>query len=88
MRSSDFRVPLCFPRWLATLRSPFYSDGLNFYMLGKRIMARQFEPIADVSTALTALVDRMLQVDPADRPTAAEVKELAFAAAATALVGY
>jgi len=67
---------------LATLRSPFYSDGLNFYMLGKRIMARQFEPLGDVSPQLVGLVDRMLQVNPADRPDAAEVRDFARAALA------
>jgi len=58
---------------LATLRSPFYSDGLNFYMLGKRIMARQFQPMGDASNALVDLVDSMLQLDPADRPSAANL---------------
>ena len=67
---------------LQTLRSPFYSDGLNFYMLGKRIMARQFEPLGDVSAHLVQLVDRMLQVNPADRPDASEVHASACAALA------
>ena len=62
---------------LATLRSPFYSAGLNFYMLGKRIMSRQFEPLGDVSPQLIELVDRMLALDPSDRPTAAEVHAIA-----------
>ena len=66
---------------LATLRSPFYSDGLNFYMLGKRIMARQFEPMASVSEEMAHLVDRMLKIDPSERPSAAEVLDLARAAA-------
>ena len=39
---------------LATLKSPFYSNGLNFYMLGKRIMARQFEPLSDADLARKA----------------------------------
>ena len=64
---------------LATLRSPFYSDGLNFYMLGKRIMARQFDPIGNVSAALVSCIDRMLQINPADRPSAAEAYALALA---------
>ena len=67
---------------LATLRSPFYSAGLNFYMLGKRIMKRQFEPLGDVSPEMVDLVDRMLQLDPTDRPGAAEVYSIAAAAAA------
>jgi len=58
---------------LVTLRSPFYSAGINFYVLGKRIMARKFEPMGDVSNELVALVDVMLQVDAASRPTAADV---------------
>jgi len=58
---------------LATLRSPFYSAGVNFYVLGKRIMARKFEPMDDVSPELVQLVDMMLQVSAATRPTAAEV---------------
>ena len=51
-------------------------------MLGKRIMKRQFEPLGDVSPEMVDLVDRMLQLDPADRPTAAEVYEIAASAAA------
>ena len=66
---------------LATLRSPFYSAGLNFYMLGKRIMKRQFEPLNESSPELADLVGRMLQLNPADRPTAAEVHAIALAAA-------
>ena len=69
---------------LATLRSPFYSDGLNFYVLGKRIMARKFEPISGFSPQLAELVDRMLRVDAADRLSAAEVFDFAAAAAAAA----
>ena len=52
----------CLMYELATLRSPFYTPGLNFYILGKRIMARQFEPIVGRSPPLVALVDSMLQV--------------------------
>ena len=60
---------------LATLRSPFSSADLNFYVLGKRIMARKFEPMGDIADSLVALVDTMLQVSATDRPTAAEVLE-------------
>ena len=70
---------------LATLRSPFYSDGINFYVLGKRIMGRKFEPISeDYSPPLAAIVDRMLQIDPNNRPTAAEVFEACVAASSGA----
>jgi len=63
---------------LATLRSPFYSDGLNFYMLGKRIMARKFEPFGDgISSLLRETVDGMLQITPTERPTAAAVLHVA-----------
>ena len=65
---------------LATLRSPFYSDGLNFYMLGKRIMARNFEAMTSCSPEMGDLVDRMLQINAADRPSAVEVRDLARAA--------
>ena len=51
-------------------------------MLGKRIMARKFEPIGGFSPQLTELIDRMLRVDVADRLSAAEVFDLASAAAA------
>ena len=40
-------------------------DGLNFYMLGKRIMSAQFQPLTDVSADMVGLVGRMLQVVPA-----------------------
>ena len=66
---------------LATLKSPFYSDGINFYVLGKRIMNRQFDPITDShSPQLAAIIDRMLQIDPSNRPTAAEVFDVCVAA--------
>lgn len=32
---------------LATLRSPFFTEGLNYYTLGKKINKRAFEPISD-----------------------------------------
>ena len=44
---------------LATLRSPFYSAGLNFYMLGKRIMKRQFEPLGAVSPDLAPEIQEL-----------------------------
>lgn len=83
----DFKSDLwslgCLLYELATLRSPFYSDGVNFYVLGKRIMSRQFEPISGAYSAqLIQLVDHMLQINPADRPTAAAVYDIASAARA------
>lgn len=42
---------------LATLRSPFFTEGLNYYTLGKKINKRAFEPISDsYSLEVTALV--------------------------------
>ncbi|KAL3912128.1 MAG: hypothetical protein SGPRY_008443, partial [Prymnesium sp.] len=35
--------------------------GINFYILGKRIMARQFDPIEGCSAHVAELIDRMLQ---------------------------
>ena len=66
---------------LATLRSPFQTAGLNFYVLGKKIMARQFEPIQNFSAELVALVDTMLQVKAEDRASAGDVHARAAAAA-------
>ena len=63
---------------LATLRSPFFSLGINYYVLGKRMMSGQFEPMGDAcSAALTQLVEAMLMVDSADRPSAAAVFRIA-----------
>merc|ERR1719263_497721 len=81
----DFKSDLwslgCLLYELAVLWFPFYSDGLNFYVLGKRIMARQFDPISDsYSAELSQLVDQMLRLNPMDRPTAAAVYEMALAA--------
>ena len=59
---------------LATLRTPFYSDKVNFYVLGKRITSCQYEPVGGgYSPQLAGLVGKMLQSNPADRPTAADV---------------
>ena len=52
---------------LATLTSPFHSPAINFYLLGKRIMSRKFEPIPEgYSEALRGCVDRMLREVGAD----------------------
>ena len=41
---------------LATLRTPFYSDKVNFYVLGKRITSCQYTPVGDgYSPQLAAL---------------------------------
>jgi len=53
---------------LATLRSPFFMEGLNYYTLGKKINKRAFEPISELySLELRTLVDQMIQVDPKNR---------------------
>jgi len=36
---------------LATLRSPFFTEGLNYYTLGKKINKRAFEPISGAFSA-------------------------------------
>mmetsp|Transcript_15520 Transcript_15520/g.47319 ORF Transcript_15520/g.47319 Transcript_15520/m.47319 type:complete len:286 (-) Transcript_15520:574-1431(-) len=66
---SDIWSMGCLLYELATLRSPFYSDGLNYYTLGKKINKRAFEPISEsYSAELRGLVDQMIQVDPRNRP--------------------
>lgn len=74
----DFKSDLwslgCLLYELATLRTPFYSDKVNFYVLGKRITSCQYEPVGGgYSPQLAGLVGKMLQSNPADRPTAADV---------------
>ena len=51
---------------------------MNFYVLGKRITSCQYEPVGDsYSPQLSSLVGKMLQSNPADRPSAAEVLAIA-----------
>lgn len=76
----DFKSDLwsmgCLLYELATLRSPFYSDKVNFYVLGKRITSCKYDPVGDAySPELTGLVGNMLQSSPTERPTAADVFE-------------
>ena len=56
------------------------SQGINFYMLGRRIMSRQFEPLpAGYSSEMGQLVDAMLQLEPSHRPSAADILSVARA---------
>ena len=65
---------------VAALRSPFFQQGINFYMLGRRIMSRQFEPLpAGYSSEMGQLVDAMLQLEPSHRPSAADILSVARA---------
>lgn len=66
-RGYDFRSDIwslgCLFYELAMLRSPFFQQGINFYMLGRRIMSRQFDPLPpNFSPEMGRLVDAMLQV--------------------------
>ena len=67
---------------LAALRSPFYREKINFYLLGKRITSGTFDPIpGGFSAQLRELVDSLLRVDVAARASAADAYERAVAAA-------
>ena len=78
----DFKSDLwslgCLLYEMAKLRTPFYSEKVNFYVLGKRITSCQYDPVGDgYSPQLAGLVGKMLQSNPADRPSATEVFEFA-----------
>ena len=78
----DFKSDLwslgCLLYEMAKLRTPFYSEKVNFYVLGKRITSCQYDPVGDgYSPQLAGLVGKMLQSNPADRPSATEVFEIA-----------
>jgi len=78
----DFKSDLwslgCLLYEMAQLRTPFYSEKVNFYVLGKRITSCQYDPVGDgYSPQLAGLVGKMLQSNPADRPSATEVFQIA-----------
>ncbi len=51
------------------LRSPFKEEGLSLYGLFQNIARGEYPVIADVySKELRDLTDKMLQLDPGDRP--------------------
>jgi hypothetical protein len=59
---------------MCCLQSPFYQPDLNYYVLGKRIREAKYTPVPDCfSEPLRKLIAQMLAVNPADRPTAAQV---------------
>lgn len=62
---------------LAVLRSPFKSEGLDLYGLFQKINKGEFEPVPPLySDHLRQVVNRMLSLSPADRPTLEEVWSL------------
>jgi len=63
---------------LAMLKSPFKEQGLSLFQLFKKIQTGKYPPISNVySPTLRKLVDAMLTQSPDDRPSAAEVLEVA-----------
>jgi tRNA A-37 threonylcarbamoyl transferase component Bud32 len=63
---------------LAVGTSPFKEEGITLFALFQKITAGAFPPISDaLSPQLRALVDRMLQQDPAARPGITEVARAA-----------
>ena len=73
---------------LAALRSPFYREKINFYLLGKRITSGSFDPLpAGFSAQLGELVDSLLRVDVAARASAADAYARAVTAASARPLG-
>lgn len=59
---------------LATLRSPFRSDGSNIYGIFKKIKNCEYDPVDDrYSPELRQTIHQMLQLNPELRPTAQEL---------------
>ncbi|KAK3272360.1 hypothetical protein CYMTET_19344 [Cymbomonas tetramitiformis] len=77
--SSDVWSLGCLLYELATLQSPFYQDGLNFYQLGKNITNCEYEPLPETrSTEMQELVASMIQADPQARPSVDSVHQIAL----------
>ena len=86
--SSDVWSLGCLLYELRTCRNPFFTPGLNYYMLGKRICAAQYEPLpAGTSERMQSLVAAMLHPDHAQRPTIDQIYESAAGANAVLAVG-
>jgi NIMA (never in mitosis gene a)-related kinase 1/4/5 len=63
---------------LAMLRSPFKEEGLSLYELFQKVAAGKFPPVSSVySSTLSRVVTAALDLDPAKRPTAEELLEVA-----------
>ena len=76
--SSDVWSLGCLLYELRTLSNPFFTPGLNYYMLGKRICAAQFGPLPPgTSAAMQTLVAAMLHPDHTQRPGIERICELA-----------
>ena len=55
---------------LVTLRSPFYKEGSNFYLLGKKITSCDYDPLpSDTPPEMVKLVCDMLRSTPQERLT-------------------
>eukprot|EP00742_Colponemidia_sp_Colp-10_P008843 GILJ01009603.1.p1 GENE.GILJ01009603.1~~GILJ01009603.1.p1 ORF type:complete len:597 (+),score=75.73 GILJ01009603.1:27-1817(+) len=71
---------------LATLRSPFQTDGVNYYLLGKIIRSCQYPPVPETfSTTLSSLVQKMIQSRTEDRLDIFEVHNIGWGQLASLL---